>query len=63
MPCDEFLTFMFSDWNIFSMLEKKKTFHNEKSNINIATGKHPSSFLSRSWYFQTLSKYTYSKYL
>lgn len=48
MPCDEFLTFIFFDRNIFSMQDKKNTIHTEKkSDIDIATGKHQSSFLSK----------------
>lgn len=68
MPYDEFLTFMFFDWNIFSMQDKKNTIQTEKKkiNIHIATGKHPLSFLSKDHAFtflnfQTLSKHAYLK--
>lgn len=59
MPYDEFLTFMFFDWNIFSMQDKKNTIHTEKKkiNIHIATGKHPLSFLSKD---HDLSKFSNS---
>lgn len=66
MPFDEFLTFMFFDWNIFSMQDKKNTIHTEKKksiftlqleNIHYLSSLKIMTFLN----FQTLSKHAYLK--